>query len=332
MGRLDRGESRGGKRLPGRRQQRGRDGLAGQRVPEAENLAAHRQQLAGDAALQCRGHHACLRAGRGPEQLPVEAAPEQRGRREHEPLAGRECGQPRLDRLGERLGHARGREYLFDQERHAVRRELRPDDQLVVSVGHARAHHPLHLVGVQAVKRQMQGGAAGRQPPGEPSGWRRRLVPAGGQQQDTLAPDVVGEELQDRQRVRIRPVQILQDDHQSAIADAEQADQPDHRFPAGHRGSDRGFRGRPWSAGPMPGRIAASAGSQGASPPSAGSGRSRRMRRSASVSGRYGIPDPAGTARPADVSAPGSRASAASSRTSRDLPMPGSPVINTTQP
>ena len=83
---------------------------------------------------------------------------------------------------------------------------------------------------------------------------------------------------------------------------------------------------------PIPGSTARSAGSHGASPASPGNGRSRRICSKESVSGRYGVPDSAGTALPLTANAPRRPAWRASSRTSRDLPIPGSPVTNTRAP
>ena len=78
--------------------------------------------------------------------------------------------------------------------------------------------------------------------------------------------------------------------------------------------------------------MARSAGSHAARPGSPGNARSRSACCRASVSGRYGMLPPAGTARPASTLAPPARASAASSLASRDLPIPASPVRNTILP
>ncbi len=48
--------------------------------------------------------------------------------------------------------------------------------------------------------------------------------------------------------------------------------------------------------------------------------------------GRYGVVAPVGTARPTAVSTPRERARATSSRANRDLPIPASPVMQSTPP
>ena len=88
----------------------------------------------------------------------------------------------------------------------------------------------------------------------------------------------------------------------------------------------------PCSSPPIPGSTARSAGSHGAKPTSPGSGWFRRICSRASVSGRYGVLDSPGTALPDTANAPRRVAWPASSRTSRDLPMPGSPVTNIKAP
>ena len=82
------------------------DGLAGERVPEPEDLTVDGHQLDGDSALQGRGDGAIRHGGGGRQQLPVEAAAKQRGRLDDPPFFGAEPGQPGADGLGERRGHA----------------------------------------------------------------------------------------------------------------------------------------------------------------------------------------------------------------------------------
>ena len=219
------------------------DGLAGERVPEPEDLAVDGHQLGGDGALQGRGDGAVRHGGGGRQQLPVEAAAKQRGRLEHPPFFRAERGQPGADGLGEGRGHARRGEHLLDEERHAVGCSLGPQDQLVVGPGDAGTDHVLDRVGVQPLERQVPGGAPARQPPRQ-AGGRFRLVPAGGDAQHALAAEVVRQILKERQGVRIGPVQVLEgDDQPGAGAGTEPAEQPDDRLCPGDRRGEAG-RGR----------------------------------------------------------------------------------------
>ena len=88
----------------------------------------------------------------------------------------------------------------------------------------------------------------------------------------------------------------------------------------------------PCPSPPRVGTIAPSAGSHGARSLSSGTLRSRSAWSSASVNGRYGVLVPPGTARPVTTATSRARASLATSRASRDLPMPASPVRNTRLP
>ena len=88
----------------------------------------------------------------------------------------------------------------------------------------------------------------------------------------------------------------------------------------------------PRPAPPRCGTMVPSAGSQGARSGSSGTLRSRSAWSSASVSGLYGVLAPPGTARPVTTATSRARASLATSRTRRDLPIPASPVRNTKPP
>jgi hypothetical protein len=100
------GERRRRQIAPSRRQLPVDDGLAGECVPEPEDLLVDCHQLGGDGALQGLGDGAVRHGGGGREQLPVEAAAKQCGRLEHPPFFRAELGQPGADGLGERRGHA----------------------------------------------------------------------------------------------------------------------------------------------------------------------------------------------------------------------------------
>ena len=236
MRRIDRGQRRGGQGPPPGRQQPRRHGLAGQRMPEPEHLTIHGQQLAANGALEGPGHETGPQSRGHPQQLPVEMPAEHRGRLQHKPLIIGEASQPRPDHTGERLRHARRGQHLLHQERHTLGRALHPGDQLIIPVNCASPHHQRNLVVPQAAQRNVLSAAPALQPARKLRRRGRRLAPARGHAQDTLARQVVGKVLHHGKGVRIRPMQVFQSNKQPA-RHAEPTDQPDHRLATGHRGS-----------------------------------------------------------------------------------------------
>ena len=128
--------------------------------------------------------------------------------------------------LGQRpLPHQPGQD-LLDQERDALGP---PGDEFVHrgrQVGGVQAGpgHVGHRRRVEAAQRQHGGGPAGRERAGE-RGRFAAFLPEGGETQHPFGGQVVGEVLQQRQRLLVGPVQVLQHEHAAGLRsqDAQQA-------------------------------------------------------------------------------------------------------------
>ena len=270
LSRLQRGERPGGERDPPRRQQLGGHRLPGEHVPEPESAAVHGEQLRLHPAFERAGDDIGVQPGGTRQQPPVELPSEQRGGVQDQPFRLVQARQPGPDTLGERTRHARRGQRLLDQERNPVGQTLDPGDDVL---GGAPA-------GMRAPSRRPRPAdsrpsamrAAARRPCSRAissDGRRGWLVPAGGHAQDRLRGQVVAQVLQDRERVRVRPVQVLE--YQQQTAGPGQPPQQLQHGLAAHR--------RRVVAGPVTpgcrrsaGRIARNAGRHGARPSSAGNG------------------------------------------------------------
>ncbi len=121
---------------------------------------------------------------------------------------------------------------LLDDERHAVAVAEQPVHRRAGHVvgRHAQAGrnelpHPLRVEATRLDDRDTRPpSAAPHQLPG-----RTGLGAGGRQQHDRLADEVVGEVVHDRQRLRVRVVQVLQDD-QAPDVPAEHGEQPQQAF------------------------------------------------------------------------------------------------------
>jgi hypothetical protein len=223
----------------------------GERVPEPETVPFRHDELQVRAVAQRRDHGPVGQAGDRAEQRPVEPAAQHGGRADDPARARAHAVQPPPDRVGERGGHPGDAQVggvpaavplgqrplsqqpgqdLLDQERDA----LGPAGDEFVHRGRqvggvqAGPGHVGHRRRIEAAQRQHGGGSAGRERAGDRGGFAALLIsgfPEGGETQHPFGGQVVGEVLQQRQRLLVGPVQVLQDEHAADLRsqDAQQA-------------------------------------------------------------------------------------------------------------
>ena len=267
MSRLQRGERPGGEGDPPRRQQLGGHRLPGEHVPEPENAAVHGQQLRPPPRVRAR-----RRPRRRPARWRAAAAASRTAARTARRCAGPavppRSGPPAGPGPLRRTSSARPARPATPRPGTEPRRPGRCTRAMTSSDGgrQARAYHRGDLAGRQPSERDADRGPPSVQP-GHQSGRRRgRLVPAGGQAQDRLRGQVVAQVLQDRERVRVRPVQVLE--HQQQPGGSGQPSQQLQHGLAAHR---RGV-----VAVPVALRPARSPGGSPATPAATAPGRRRR--------------------------------------------------------
>ena len=136
--------------------------------------------------------------------------------------------------LGQRpLRHQSGQD-LLDQERDALGP---PGDEFVhrgrqVGCIQAGPGHVGHRRRAKAAQRQHGGGSARRERAGQRGGFAALLIsglPEGDEAQHPFGGQVVGEVLEQRQRLPVGPVQVLQGEHAARLR-GQGAQQPQHRL------------------------------------------------------------------------------------------------------
>ncbi len=245
------------------------------------------------------------------------------------PAAARSPACQRAIPLGQRPFRDQAREDLLDQERDALgpRGDERLDRGRQVGSAHAGQRHPGHRRRVEPAQRQHGRGPARGQRAGQGRGVAA-FVPEGGDAQHPFgrpgcrpgtpaAPASPGRpSAGPRARARTRPR-------------GQRAQQPQHRLAEDDQGLHR--RTRPAAAATAGPAGRARAGT-GPVPRCPADGLPRPADISASAKGRNGVGTPPATARPVSTARPRAPAARAVSRTSRDFPIPASPVRNTAQP
>ena len=229
MGGVD-GRQRTRRRPAQPRRERGRQqGFPGEGVAELELRPVRGDQYQVDRPGQGPGYH--LRgspAGRR-QDLPVKVTPHHRRRLQDGALAVGELGQPSPDRLADGLRDAGRGQQLLDEERYALRRPRYPGPRSGVGAGRASGDHLRHLTLSEAAEREVHDARPSPLPPGQVRCGGRRLGAEGAGEQERLVRGVVGEVLDQGHRVGVRPVQVLQGDHQPIGPQA--AEQLQHRLP-----------------------------------------------------------------------------------------------------
>jgi hypothetical protein len=94
--------------------------------------------------------------------------------------------------------------------------------------------HPRHRRRIQPTQRQHGGGPARGQRAGQGRGVTA-FVPEGGDTQHPFGRQVVGQVLEQRQRLPVGPVQVLEDEHAAGLR-GQHAQQPKHRLAQEDRG------------------------------------------------------------------------------------------------
>ncbi|WP_300008023.1 hypothetical protein [Pseudonocardia sp.] len=230
-----------------RRGQAGEYGVAGQGVTERELAVGDREELSPDAATQGPAdvvvgpaHHL------GRDRL-VEPPAEHRTGQHDVAVGAGQRPEPLRDPRGERGGDdavrarpqhppgavppqgapVRGRcQQFLDQERHAAGAGQHVH-QAVREVDRAQApgRHGGDLLRNQRWQVHHGGGPPGTERSGRDPA--RRIRPGGGEDEHPLLGDVVGQVLDDREGVRIAPVQVVEHQHRTA-ARAPHREQPEH--------------------------------------------------------------------------------------------------------
>ena len=255
MGGFRRRQGLAGQHGPLRRQQPGQHRLVGERVPEPETVPLGHDELQADAVAQRRDHGRVGQAGDRAEQRPVETAAQHGGRADDLPGLRAHAVQPPPDRVGERGGHPGSAQVggvpaavplgqrplrhqsgqdLLDQERDALGP---PGDEFVhrgrqVAGVQAGASHVGHRRRAKAAQRQHGGGSARRERAGQRGGFAALLIsglPEGDEAQHPFGGQVVGEVLEQRQRLPVGPVQVLQGEHAARLR-GQGAQQPQYRL------------------------------------------------------------------------------------------------------
>ena len=237
---------------PLRRKELGQNRLAGQGMAESEPPVAglNRQQLGLGSPTKVGDHPGLVLAfDHVGQQAPVETPAEHRRRSQEFPYARhrrdpsanglserhgnsnteRTIQRPALARLLQLTGLHHRREQLFDQERQAVGPRHQRLDQ---RGGNGQAAQTArgdrrNLVRGQSSKLQKGNRAPSGQVVDTRQGERGFLVAKRDQAQDRLVGYVVGQILDDLNRVGIRPVQILQHEH-TADAGVHRGEHPEH--------------------------------------------------------------------------------------------------------
>ena len=198
-------------------------------MAELEPLPIGDDQDPFDRPGQRPGHHLRgLPAGRR-QDLPVEVMPHHCRRLQDRALAAGKLGQPAPHRVADRLRDAGRGQELLDEQRHALRRPPHPGSHIGACARGARGDHLRHLAVSEAAEREMHDARPSPLPPGQVRCRGRRLRPKGDSEQHRLAGGVVSQVLDQRHRIRVRPVQILHRDHQPIRLQAAQ--QLQHRLP-----------------------------------------------------------------------------------------------------
>jgi hypothetical protein len=256
---VDRDERPPGQLGPLRWQQLGEHGLTGEGVAEPEPLAVHGDELGVDGSTQRPDHGRAVDRGDTGKQVPVEP-PAQHGRGgEHMPGVVVECPKPGAQRCREAGGYGRGGCLLGPPSPVLPRQRSRRDQpgqqlldqegQPVAVLGDEGGHGMVHLLGAgQAGAHHVRAVTVGEGSEGEDSAdpaasepvqhvrdVRGSGRPGRGQAQNPLGGEGVGEVVDDRQRLRVRPVQVLEHE-QTPCGTAEHPEQPDHRFADEHGG------------------------------------------------------------------------------------------------
>ncbi len=327
--------------------------LPGQRVAETEGGALGAvlggDDLGVDRRSQGRQDGSPIQARRVGDQGPVEAPPQHRGRPQDHPVLLAEAPQALahhpLERLGDlwsalgpqlpdaALPHQRaardaGGQDLLDQERHPLGPGRQQTPQAVGEGWRVecRPGHGVHVRIREALELQDRRVAPRDQQSGQHGSWWRLVGAHRDQAEEALRGEVVGQVLDQGQRLRVGPVKVFQR-HQGTGGSGQHAQQAERSLveqqaPVGNRllplrplrdeGTEHrpvrrqlGRVGRPGRAGGAEQRLGERA------------ERDRRARRR---------PRPRRTCIPAD------RAAASSWSVSRDFPTPASPRITTRPP
>jgi hypothetical protein len=191
------------------------DSRPGERVAEHEGIAVDGKEQRGEPRLERLRHHRVRHARRRAQEPPVEVRTEQSRRVQHEALVRTERLEACPHTVRQRVRHTRRRQDLLDEERQAVSRALHLLHEIVVGVGRAGTHHVGHLLGPQPSEANERGRAATMQTFGCREPGRPRLATSRHHPQHGLAGEVVGQVFDDFHRVRIGPMQILENDDQT---------------------------------------------------------------------------------------------------------------------
>ena len=322
--------------------------LTGQRVPEPEPDAVDLDQLLVDGGPQRVDRRLAVDLGDAGEQLPVEAATQQRGGAEHSPGGGIERAEPAVDGLAQ-AGRHRGRQVSRPRPLAVLQPQL-PDatspasssstrnglpslwrrtkrDEVVGGRGHVEAggDHPVDLGVGEAVEPDDGGRIVPLDPIEQLAGVAVR--PGRDEAEHRLGAQRVGQVLDDREGLGVGPVEVL-----------EQEEAPRHRHRGRRAGAPPPRRAAPATPRRRTGRLARPGPGaprwlpNPASDGSSGGGVARNSARNASVRGRYGSGLAPGTARPDSTGSPSAIAASAVARAKRDFPAPASPTSATTPP
>ena len=218
--------------------------------------------------------------------------------------------------------------HLLDQERDTLRASDKSEyvvtDRRSVE---ARRHHRRHRRVVQSIEHQRLCGPARRQSQRACPHVAGFVRPPRRCAEDTLTRQVVGEVVEDRPRLGVCPVQILEN-QQTANRSGRRAKEPQNRLSHNHHGRlDHGGTGIEPIRDQRPEEEI-----KGRQVPRAGARPPRTSEQKDSATGRYATEVVASTARPRSTTIPRSVASAASTSSSRDLPMPASPTTTAAPP